>query len=128
MCAWIRNVRLGDGTKAARYTCNVPVDNCNVYSKNGIGFNNSANVTVVGCEIDVKGYAVRFGESSGGVGAAEIYKIENCTLKSANDDGDAVIILRGTADNFTLSIVNATITATNGDEIGNTATGVTIVR
>ncbi|MBR2474422.1 MAG: right-handed parallel beta-helix repeat-containing protein [Clostridia bacterium] len=106
----------------------VLVDNCKVYSKNGIGFNNSTNVVVRDCEIDVKGYAVRFGESSGGVGAAEIYKIENCVLKSANDDGDAVIILRGTADNSTLTIVNTTIIATNGDEIGNTATGVTIVR
>ena len=106
----------------------VLVDGCKVNSKNGINFNNSTNVIVKNCEIDVKGYAVRFGESSGGVGAAETYKIENCTLKSANDDGDATIILRGTADNSTLTIENTTIVATTAElEIKNTATGATVV-
>ena len=101
----------------------------NRYSKNGINFNNSTNVIVKDCEIDVKGYAVRFGESSGGAGAAETYKIENCTLKSANDDGDATIILRGTADNSTLTIENSTIVATTTDlEIKNTATGATVIK
>ncbi len=151
-------IRLGDGTNATRYTCNVTVknctfdvpgavgvksytggdknltitdcvatenahslvqakgidgilaENCKVYSKNGLNFNNSDNVTIKGCTVDVKGYAVRFGESSGGAGAAETYKIENCTLKSANDDGDAIVILRGTADNSTLTMNNTTLT------------------
>lgn len=106
----------------------VLVDRCEVNSKNGINFNNSTNVIVKDCEIDVKGYAVRFGESSGGAGAAETYKIENCTLKSVNDDGDATIILRGTADNSTLTIENTTIVATTTElEIKNTATGATVV-
>ncbi|MBQ8388509.1 MAG: right-handed parallel beta-helix repeat-containing protein [Clostridia bacterium] len=104
----------------------VLVENCEVYSKNGLNFNNSDNVTVKGCTVDVKGYAVRFGESSGGVGAAETYKIENCTLKSANDEGDATIILRGTADYSTLTIVNTTITGT--PDINNTATSATVVK
>jgi len=102
------------------------VENCDVYSKNGLNFNNSDNVTVTGCTVDVKGYAVRFGESSGGVGAAETYKIENCSLKSACDDGDAVIILRGTADYATLTIVNTTIDGSL--EITNNATGATVVK
>jgi len=104
----------------------VKVVSCKVYSKNGLNFNNSDNVTVDGCEVDVKGYAVRFGESSGGVGAAETYLIKGCTLKSANDDGDATIILRGTADYATLTIENTTIVGT--PDITNTATGATVVK
>lgn len=167
-------IRLGNGTNATRYTCNVTVENCTfdvpgavgiksytggdknltisnctatanahslvqakgidgilvkgckVYSKNGMNFNNSDNVTIDNCTVDVKGYAVRFGESSGGVGAAETYKIMNSSLKSANDDNDATIILRGTADNSTLIIENTTI---NGDpDIFNNASGATVVR
>ncbi len=102
------------------------VENCEVYSKNGLNFNNSDNVIVSGCTVDVKGYAVRFGESSGGVGAAETYLIKNSELKSANDDGDATIILRGTADNATLTIVNTTIVGT--PDIANTATNATVVK
>lgn len=82
------------------------VEKCVVNSKNGLNFNNSDNVTVDGCKADVKGYAVRFGESSGGADAAETYTIKNSTLKSACDDGDAVVILRGTADYATLTIEN----------------------
>ncbi len=167
-------IRLGDGTNATRYTCNVTVDGCTfdvpgavgvksytggdknfvitgstatanchslvqlkgvdgvlvekciVNSKNGLNFNNSDNVTVDGCTVDVKGYAVRFGESSGGTGAAETYLIKDCTLKSVNDDGDAVIILRGTADYATLTIEN---TAIVGDpDITNIATNATVVK
>ena len=102
------------------------VKGCKVYSKNGLNFNNSDNVTVDNCTVDVKGYAVRFGESSGGVGAAETYLIKNSTLKSACDDGDAVIILRGTADYATLTIENTTIDGTI--TITNTATGATVIQ
>lgn len=167
-------IRLGDGTNATRYTCNVTVngctfdvpgavgiksytggdknlivtdctatanahsliqakgidgilvENCTVASKNGLNFNNSTNVTVSACNVDVKGYAVRFGESSGGIGAAEVYLIKDCTLKSANEDGDAVIIIRGTADYSTLTIENTTLV---GDpDITNTATDATVIR
>ena len=98
----------------------VVVKNCEVKSKNGMNFNNSDNVTVEDCTVDVRGYAVRFGESSGGTGAKETYLIKNCSLKSANEDDDAVIILRGTADYSTLTIENTTI---EGDpQITNTAT------
>ncbi len=89
------------------------VKDCDVYSKNGINVNQSANVTIEGCEIDVLGYAVRFGASSGEVGIAETYIIKDCTLKTTNVDGtDAAIILRATTDKATLSILNTTIDGT----------------
>ena len=95
------------------------VKDCTVLSKNGMNFNNSTNVVVDNCTTDVKGYAVRFGESSGGTGAAEVYTIKNSTLKSACEDGDSVIILRGTADYSTLTIENTTIDGERS--IANTA-------
>ena len=165
-------IRLGNGTDATRYTCNVTVngctfdvpgavgvksytggdknlvitgstatanahslvqakgidgirvEGCEVYSKNGMNFNNSTNVTVDQCTTDVKGYAVRYGESSGGAGAAEKYYISKSTLKSACEDGDAVVVLRGTADNSTLRITETTL---DGDiKIKNTAKNATI--
>ena len=153
-------VRLGNGTNATRYTCNVTVENCTfdvpgavavksytggdknltikgctvtsrahslvqakgidgvlvegctVNSKNGMNFNNSNNVTINNCTTDVKGYSVRFGEGGSANGGAETYAISNSTLKSACEDGDAVIILRGTADKSTLSITNTTLEGT----------------
>ena len=102
------------------------VENCIVNSKNCMNFNNSDNVTVIGCTADTQGYCVRFGESSGGVGAAETYRIENCTLTSANQDGDAVIILRGTADYATLTIVNTNLHG--NPDITNTASGATVIK
>ncbi len=101
------------------------IEGCKVYSKNGLNFNNSTNVTVSGCTVDTKGYAVRFGESSGGSGAAETYLIKGCTLKSACEEGDAVIILRGTADNSTLTIENTTLEGTT--KITNTATNAKVI-
>ena len=101
----------------------VVVDNCIIKSKNGMSFGQSEKVTIRGCTVDVPGYAVRFGDTSGGEGYAEEYLIENCSLKSANDDSDTVIFLRKTADNATLNINNTQlIPATAGLEIKNTAT------
>lgn len=167
-------IRLGDGTNATRYTCNVNVEGCtfdvpeavgiksytggdknltvigctatarahslmqakgidgilieecDINSIRGANFNNSTNVTVKNSDFDVKKYAVRFGESSGGTGAAETYLITNCTLKSNCEEDDAVIVLRGTADYSTLTIENTTITGTK--EIENTAIGATVLR
>ncbi|MBQ3220747.1 MAG: hypothetical protein IJB34_02145 [Clostridia bacterium] len=103
----------------------VLVEKCTVNSKNGANFNNSTNVTVDDCKFNVKGYALRFGESSGGSGAKEVYEVKNNTLKSECNDGDAVIILRGTADYSTLTMTNNKIEGTL--EIKNTATGAKIV-
>ena len=150
-------IRLGDGTNATRYTCNVAVENCTfavpgavgvksytggdknlklsgctataaahsllqvagvdevlvegctINSKNGMNFNNSVKVTINECNADVKGYAARFGAGSAANGAAETYAISGSTLKSACEDGDAVIILRGSADNATLTLTNTTL-------------------
>ena len=101
------------------------VKDCTVLSKNGMNFNNSTNVVVDNCTTDVKGYAARFGESSGGTGATEVYTIKNSTLKSACEDGDSVIILRGTADYSTLTIENTTIEGERS--IANTATGAKVI-
>ena len=104
----------------------VLIQDCTVRSKNGLNFNNSDNVTIEDCTVSTKGYAVRFGESSGGSGAAETYLIKDCSLQSANEDGDATIILRGTADNSTLTIENTTLTG--NPDVQNNATGATVVR
>ena len=167
-------IRLGDGTNATRYTCNVTVEGCTfavpgavgiksytggdksltvkgctataaahsllqakgidgvlvegctINSKNGMNFNNSTNVTVNNCNADVRGYAARFGEGSAADTAAETYAITDSTLKSACEDGDAVIILRGTAANSTLTITNTTLVGTT--EIANNAVNAQVIR
>lgn len=85
------------------------IQGCEIYSKNGMNFNNSTNVTIDDCVADVKGYAVRFGEGSTANDAEEAYTIKNSTLKSACEDGDAVIVLRGTANKATLKLENTTL-------------------
>lgn len=100
------------------------VEDCKIYSKNGINTVQSGEVTVRNCEIDTIGYCVRFGASSGGTGVAETYRIEGCTLKTQNDDGDAAVVLRGTADYSTLTIVDTTIDG--NPDITNTAVGATV--
>lgn len=99
---------------------NVLVENCKVYSKNGISCDQATNVSIIGCEIDVLGYAVRFGASSGD-DLVETYLIKDCTLKSACEDAseDAPIYLRGTASKATLTIENTTLVGTT--EIINAA-------
>ena len=166
-------IRLGDGTNATRYTCNVTVEGCTfdvpgavgiksytggdknltikdctatekahsliqakgidgiliegctINSKNGMNFNNSNNVTIEDCTANVRGYAARFGEGSAATGAEETYSIKNSTLESACEEtGDAVIILRGTADNSILNIENTTLKGAL--KIVNKATNVTV--
>ena len=103
------------------------VEKCAVNSKNGMNFNNSTNVVVNECTTDVKGYAVRFGEGSASEsGAAEVYTIKNSTLKSAcEESGDAVIVLRGSADNATLTLENTTLVGE--PQILNTTIGAQVV-
>ena len=103
---------------------NLVIENCEVYSKNGINVNQSENVTIRGCKIDTTGYCVRYGAGSGKTGVAESYLIENSQLKSACDDGDAVIILRGTAESSTLILKNTTLTGTT--EITNSVNATVI--
>jgi len=86
------------------------IQGCKVYSKNGINLNQCAKVSIVDCEIDVKGYAVRYGVNGSTVNGT--FEIVDSTLKSANDDGDAVIIFRGTMTGSTLTIINTTFVGT----------------
>ena len=103
----------------------VLVEECTINSKNGLNFNNSVDVVIYKCNADVRGYAARFGEGSAATGAAEAYAITNSTLKSACEDGDAVIILRGSADLATLTIENTTLEGTT--LITNNANGAKVI-
>ena len=83
------------------------ITGCNVYSKNGINLNSCPSLEMSGCTFDVKGYAVRFGVSGSTVNG--IFEIKDSSLKSANDDGDAVIIFRGTMTGSTLTLINTNL-------------------
>lgn len=99
---------------------------CKVYSKNGANLNNTLSLEMSGCTFDVIGYAVRFGVS-GSVNAEEkTFAIENSTLKSACDDGDAVIIFRDSAAYATLALTSTTLEGTTQFK-GNTDTTTIII-
>ena len=84
---------------------------------------------MINSTIDVEKYALRFGEGTAANGDAETYRVEKCALKSDNVENDATIVLRGTADQSTLTIVDTTIeAAVSGLDIQNTAIGATIVK
>ena len=88
------------------------VENCKVYSKNGANLNYTAKASFTGCEFDVKGYAVRVGVNGSNSTDTKVFNFTDCTLKSANDDGDAVVIIRQDAEQATLNFVNTTLTGT----------------
>ena len=100
----------------------VLVENCTINSVRGINFNNSDNITVKGCTINVQKYAVRFGESNNSV--VEKYAILNSTLTSANAEGDATIVFRAGALNAELTLANTTV---GGATPYAGAAGVTII-
>ena len=68
--------------------------------------NYTAKASFTGCEFDVKGYAVRVGVNGQNSNDVKEFNFTNCTLKSANDDGDAVVIIRQDAQKATLNFVN----------------------
>ncbi|MBQ7971170.1 MAG: hypothetical protein IJ294_02310, partial [Clostridia bacterium] len=70
------------------------IDGCTVRSKNGINLNSSSDVEIKNSTVEVRGYAVRAGVSGGASGAITL--TEN-TLKTDNSEGDAVVVLRGSA-------------------------------
>lgn len=86
------------------------ITDCKVNAKNGINLNNTPALEMSGCEFDTVGYCVRFGVN--GSTNNGTFTIANSTLISANDDGDAVIILRGTMTGATLTLTNTTLTGT----------------
>ena len=73
----------------------ITITGCKATTKNGINLNSSSNVKIENNTIDVEGYAVRAGAASGGTSGK--IELTNNTLQSANADGDAVVVLRGTA-------------------------------
>ena len=99
----VSNTNKGDGY-------GLLVEKCKVYSKNGANLNSTCYATFIGCEFDVRGYAVRVGVNSGGnPDATKLYTFTNCTFKSENEDGDAVVIIRKDAEKATLNFVNTTL-------------------
>ena len=86
------------------------VTGCTVNSKNGANLNSTTNFEMDSCNFDVTGYAVRYGVNSGGNPTeAKNFVLKNSTLKSANDEGDAVIIFRTSAQNAVMDLVNTTL-------------------
>ena len=92
------------------------ISGCKVYSKNGANLNSTPAMTVEDCFFNVKGYALRFGPSSGGDAAAvKNYVVKNSTLGSTLEDpSDAVIIFRSSAANAntTLTLENTVLNGT----------------
>ena len=89
------------------------IEGCKVESKNGVNLNSCTNVEITGCNFDVTGYAVRAGVNSGGnLGTEKTYVLENNTLKSACDDGDAVIMLRASAVDMALNMEKNAVSGT----------------
>ena len=85
------------------------ITGCKVHSKNGINLNSCPSLEMSDCTFDVKGYAVRFGPESGTKVAKETFSITDCTLKTDNSEGDAVIIFRSTAQDATLTLIRTTL-------------------
>lgn len=91
------------------------IDKCIVKSKNGANLNSCTNVEMTNCEFDVKGYTVRFGVGTGGEpNAKKNFVIKDSTLKSACNDGDALIMFRASAanENTTLTLKKTTLDGT----------------
>ena len=86
------------------------IDGCNVSSKNGANLQYSTSLKMTDCTFDVTGYAVRIGVNNATVNGT--YSIDGCELKSANNDGDAVIVFRGDMTGSTMTITDTTLIGT----------------
>ena len=100
------------------------ISGCGVYSKNGINLNSCETAIIENCDINVTGYAVRFGDSGAANTVQKTFTIKNSTLTSACDDGDGVIIFRGNGVNAKLTLVDTTVT---GDLQVKGATAETVI-
>ena len=87
-------------------------EGCEVYSKNGLNLNNTPTFDMDDCTFDTVGYAIRVGVNGSVNSTEKIFNISNSSLKSACDDGDAVIIFRDNATYSTLNLTNTTIEGT----------------
>jgi len=101
------------------------VTGCKVYSKNGINLNSTPSIVMTGCTFDVKGYAVRVGVN-GQAAFVGNYDMQNNTLKAACEDGDSVIIIRGSAVGSTLNLTGTTLTGSS--TIAGATTATTIIQ
>ncbi len=123
----INNCTVNEGMHSLAQVTNVEkgleITGCEVYSKNGINLNNSGSTDVIKIEnniVDVKGYAVRIGvNGTPGTNAQDVV-LANNTLKSACDDGDAVIMFRGTATKANFSMTQNVVSGATHIS-GNTA-------
>ncbi len=87
------------------------IDNCKIYSKNGINLNSSSNVEIKNCEIKTNGYCVRIGATSGG-DSGKVTLTKN-HLENDYTERDAVIIVRSAAiENVELVVTGNTIVGT----------------
>ena len=107
------------------------IEDCIVKSKNGVNLNQCTNVEIIDCEFDTKGHSVRIGSPSALTPSAPTaftknLLIKDTTLKSACEDGDAIIIVRSTATNVTITLDNTTLTGTT--EISGTTTDTTVIK
>lgn len=90
------------------------ITDCTVESKNGINLNQTPSLEMSGCTFNVTGYAIRIGDTSEGTADAKSYKVTDCTLKSAcAASDDAVIVIRTSAQNATVTLVKTIVEGTN---------------
>lgn len=87
----------------------VVVRECEVKAVRGISLNNSNNVVITDSTFDVQKYAIRFGDDDNNI--VEEYEVIGCTVKSANVEGDAAIVLRDGATNAKLDLTGTDIEA-----------------
>ena len=129
-CAAIRNMEGGDKNwtvkgctvdntmhsilQASNINGKLVMEDCKVNSKNGANLNSSTNLEMTNCTFDVKGYAVRVGVETfdGNNAEPKTFTLTDCTLKSACNDGDAVIIFRESAVNAKLTLNNTKLEGT----------------
>lgn len=119
----VEGCTVGSGMHSLLQVTNVEeglkIIDCKVYSKNGVNLNNTPSFEMTGCEFDVIGYAVRVGVGGTVNADQKTFSIADSTLKSACDDGDAVIIFRDSAKNAVLTLTNVSLVGTT-EISGNT--------
>ncbi len=125
----VKNCTVGAGMHSMLQVTNVEkgltVTGCKVNSKNGINLNNTPSLEMNDCIFDTKGYCVRVGVNGSDNTDVKTFNIKDCSLTSANDDGDAVIIFRDSATYANVDLAGTTLNAT--EKISGNTTQTTIV-
>lgn len=105
----VENCVAGEGMHSLMQVANVEkgleITGCEVYAKRGINLNYTPSLMMDDCTFDVKKYAVRFGVNGEEGGEEKVFEIKESKLKSACEDGDAVIIFRDNAKKATLKLI-----------------------